>query len=149
MGEEYKRYESEGTGYQSFSKIFKFMGFVMYGGWGLIGRFIPVFPVILGKMQIAGISIPMAALIWVMIYPMMIKVDFKSIREAGKNPKGLFIIWITNWLINPFTMYGIANFFLFVIFKGGFIAPELATQYLAGAVSLGAAPLHSHGFCLE
>ena len=84
----------------------------------LIGRFIPVFPVILGKMQIAGISIPMAALIWVMIYP-MIKVDFKSIREAGKNPKGLFITWITNWLINPFRMYGIASFFLFVIFKGG------------------------------
>ncbi len=105
----------------------------------LIGRFIPVFPVILGKMQIAGISIPMAALIWVMIYPMMIKVDFKSIREAGKNPKGLFITWITNWLIKPFTMYGIASFFWFVIFKG-FIAPELATQYLAGAVLLGAAP---------
>ena len=105
----------------------------------LIGRLIPVFPVILGKMQIAGISIPMAALIWVMIYPMMIKVDFKSIREAGKNPKGLFITWITNWLIKPFTMYGIASFFLFVIFKG-FITPELATQYLAGAVLLGAAP---------
>ena len=68
--------------------------------------------------KIAGISIPMAALIWVMIYQMMIKVDFKSIREAGKNPKGLFITWITNWLINLFTMNGIASFFLFVIFKG-------------------------------
>ena len=100
MGEEYKRYESEGTGYQSFSKIFKFMGFVMYGGWGgLIGRFIPVFPVILGKMQIAGISIPMAALIWVMIYPMMIKVDFKSIREAGKKSKR-FIYNMDNQLVD-------------------------------------------------
>ena len=57
----------------------------------------------------------------------------------GRNPKGFFITWITNWLIKPFTMYGIASLFLFTVFKG-FIAPELATQYLAGAVLLGAAP---------
>lgn len=74
-----------------------------------------------------------------MIYPMMLKVDFQSIKQVGKNPKGLFITWITNWLIKPFTMYGIASLFLFTVFKG-FIAPELATQYLAGAVLLGAAP---------
>lgn len=74
-----------------------------------------------------------------MIYPMMLKVDFQSIKQVGKNPKGLFITWITNWLIKPFTMYGIATLFLFTVFKG-FIAPELATQYLAGAVLLGAAP---------
>ena len=74
-----------------------------------------------------------------MIYPMMMKVDFQSIRNVGKNPKGLFITWITNWLIKPFTMYGIASLFFFVIFKA-FITPELATEYLAGAVLLGAAP---------
>lgn len=63
------------------------------------------------------------------------------IRESygGKNPKGLFVTWITNWLIKPFTMYGIASLFFFVIFKA-FITPELATEYLAGAVLLGAAP---------
>lgn len=60
-------------------------------------------------------------------------------KQVGKNPKGLFITWITNWLIKPFTMYGIASLFLFTIFKG-LIAPELATEYLAGAVLLGAAP---------
>lgn len=65
--------------------------------------------------------------------------DFQSIRNVGRNPKGLFVTWITNWLIKPFTMYGIASLFFFVIFKG-FIAPELATEYLAGAVLLGAAP---------
>ncbi len=105
----------------------------------LIGHFLPMVPRVLGRMQIAGISIPIAALIWIMIYPMMIKVDFQSIREVGKNPKGLFVTWITNWLIKPFTMYGLAYLFLFIVFRQ-FIAPELATQYLAGAVLLGAAP---------
>jgi ACR3 family arsenite transporter len=105
----------------------------------LIGRFLPAIPAFLGKLEIAGISIPIAVLIWVMIYPMMLKVDFQSIRQVGKNPKGLFITWIVNWLIKPFTMYGIAYLFLFVIFKA-FISPEIATEYLAGAVLLGAAP---------
>ncbi len=77
----------------------------------LIGHFLPAVPRILGRMQVAGISIPIAVLIWIMIYPMMIKVDFQSIREVGKNPKGLFVTWITNWLIKPFTMYGLAYLF--------------------------------------
>lgn len=104
-----------------------------------IGKFLPIIPNTLDKWQIYGISIPIAILIWVMIYPMMMKVDFQSVKQVGKNPKGLFITWITNWLIKPFTMYGIAYLFLFVIFKA-FISPELAREYLAGAVLLGAAP---------
>lgn len=104
-----------------------------------IGIFFPIIPNALDKWQIYGISIPIAILIWVMIYPMMMKVDFQSVKQVGKNPKGLFITWITNWLIKPFTMYGIAYLFLFVIFKA-FISPELAREYLAGAVLLGAAP---------
>lgn len=104
-----------------------------------IGKFLPIIPNALDKWQIYGISIPIAILIWVMIYPMMMKVDFQSVKQVGKNPKGLFITWITNWLIKPFTMYGIAYLFLFVIFKA-FISPELAREYLAGAVLLGAAP---------
>ena len=105
----------------------------------IIGKFIPAVPEFLGKLEIAGISVPIAVLIWVMIYPMMMKVDFKSIKQVGKNPKGLFVTWAVNWLIKPFTMYGITYLFLFVVFKT-FIAPELATEYLAGAVLLGAAP---------
>ena len=104
-----------------------------------IGHFLPAIPAFLNKLQIAGISIPIAVLIWVMIYPMMMKVDFQSVRRIGKNPKGLVVTWITNWLIKPFTMYGIAYLFLFIIFKA-LIPEELATQYLAGAVLLGAAP---------
>lgn len=105
----------------------------------LIGKFLPQIPDFLNRFEYARVSIPMAILIWVMIYPMMMKVDFRSIRNVGKNPKGLFITWIVNWLIKPFTMYGIASLFFFTVFKA-FITPELATEYLAGAVLLGAAP---------
>lgn len=105
----------------------------------LISQFIPKIPEFLGKFEYANVSIPMAVLIWVMIYPMMMKVDFKSIKDVGKNPKGLFVTWITNWLIKPFTMFGIATLFFYVIFKN-LIPANLAKDYLAGAVLLGAAP---------
>lgn len=105
----------------------------------LIGKFLPSIPQFLGKFEYANVSIPIAALIWLMIYPMMLKVDFQSIKNVGKNPKGLFVTWITNWLIKPFTMFAIAYFFFFVIFKD-IISAELAREYLAGAVLLGAAP---------
>lgn len=105
----------------------------------LIGKFLPAIPTFLNRFEYAKVSIPMSILIWLMIYPMMMKVDFQSIKNVGKNPKGLFVTWITNWLIKPFVMYAIASLFFFVIFKG-FITPELATEYLAGAVLLGAAP---------
>ncbi len=74
-----------------------------------------------------------------MIYPMMMKVDFASIKNVGKNPKGLYVTWVTNWLIKPFTMYALAWFFFFVIFKA-LIPADLAKDYLAGAILLGAAP---------
>lgn len=105
----------------------------------LIGKFLPEIPQFLGKFEYANVSIPIAILIWIMIYPMMLKVDFQSIKYVGQNPKGLFVTWVTNWLIKPFTMFGIASFFFYVVFKG-LIAPDLAKDYLAGAVLLGAAP---------
>ena len=105
----------------------------------LIGKFLPGIPAFLGRFEYANVSIPMAILIWLMIYPMMLKVDFQSIKNVGKNPKGLFVTWVTNWLIKPFTMFGIAWLFFFVIFKE-LIPAELAKDYLAGAILLGAAP---------
>ncbi len=104
-----------------------------------IGVFLPGIPNFLSKFEYASVSIPIAILIWLMIYPMMMKVDFKSVKNVRKNPKGLFVTWITNWLIKPFTMYGIAWLFFFVIFKT-LIPPDLAKDYLAGAILLGAAP---------
>lgn len=104
-----------------------------------IGRFLPSIPAFLSRFEYAKVSIPIAVLIWLMIYPMMMKVDFTSIKNAGKNPKGLLVTWVTNWLIKPFTMFGIASFFFYVVFKK-IITPDLAKNYLAGAVLLGAAP---------
>jgi len=105
----------------------------------LIGKFLPAIPEFLGQFEYANVSVPIAILIWIMIYPMMMKVDFQSVRTVGKNPKGLFVTWVTNWLIKPFTMYGIAVFFFYVVFKN-IIPANLAKDYLAGAVLLGAAP---------
>lgn len=105
----------------------------------LIGQFAPVIPKTLEKFEVEKVSIPVAVLIWLMIYPMMLKIDFTSIVGATKKPKGLVVTCVTNWLIKPFTMYIIAAFFLKVVFR--FFIPEaLATEYVAGAVLLGAAP---------
>lgn len=104
-----------------------------------IGQLLPIIPETLNKFEYYNVSIPVAILIWLMIYPMMLKIDFSSILNATKKPKGLIVTCVTNWLIKPFTMYAIAAFFLLVVFKG-IIAPDLAKEYLAGAVLLGAAP---------
>lgn len=104
-----------------------------------IGRYVQVIPNFLSKLEYANVSIPVAILIWLMIYPMMLKIDFSSIVNATKKPKGLAVTLVTNWLIKPFTMYAIALFFFKVVFKN-FIPDSLATEYLAGAVLLGAAP---------
>ena len=105
----------------------------------LVGIYLPGIPKFLNKFEYYNVSIPVAILIWLMIYPMMLKVDFNSVKKVGENPKGLIVTWITNWLIKPFTMYGLAYFFFFVVFKN-IISPNLAKDYLAGAVLLGAAP---------
>jgi len=105
----------------------------------LIGQFLPEIPTFLGQFEYAEVSISIAILIWLMIYPMMLKVDFQSVKNIGKNPKGLYVTWITNWLIKPFAIFGIAWLFFYVIFAA-FIPAELAKDYLAGAILLGAAP---------
>lgn len=104
-----------------------------------IGKFLPIIPDTLSKFEYYNVSIPVAILIWLMIYPMMLKIDFTSIVNAGKKPKGIILTCIVNWLIKPFTMYAIAWFFLFIVFKN-LIPADLGKEYLAGAVLLGAAP---------
>ena len=105
----------------------------------LIGYFWPAAATILSKATYAQISIPVAVLIWAMIYPMMVQIDFSSILQAGKKPKGVIVTTVSNWLIKPFTMFLFASLFLKIIFSP-FISPALAKQYLAGAILLGAAP---------
>lgn len=105
----------------------------------LIGVYLPQIPQTLDKFTYAQVSIPVAILIWLMIYPMMLKIDFTSIKNATKQKKGLAVTCCTNWLIKPFTMYAISYFFLLIVFKN-IIPSDLAKDYLAGAVLLGAAP---------
>ncbi|MGL4410737.1 MAG: ACR3 family arsenite efflux transporter [Bacteroidales bacterium] len=104
-----------------------------------IGEFIPSIPNTLSQFEYANVSIPIAILIWIMIYPMMLKVDFNSVKNVGKRPKGVLITCVTNWLIKPFTMFAIAWFFFYNVFES-LIPEDLANEYLAGAVLLGAAP---------
>jgi ACR3 family arsenite transporter len=104
-----------------------------------IGVFLPAVPEFLSRLEYAQVSIPVAVLIWLMIFPMMLKVDFASLKNAGRKPKGLVVTLVMNWLVKPFTMFAIAWFFLRVVFRP-FLPAELATEYVAGAVLLGAAP---------
>ncbi|MCH5178273.1 MAG: ACR3 family arsenite efflux transporter [Prevotellaceae bacterium] len=105
----------------------------------IVGQLLPVIPETLGQWEYANVSAPIAVLIWLMIYPMMLKVDFRSVRNVARQPKGIVVTCVTNWLVKPFTMFGVAWVFFFVIFKA-FIPANLANDYLAGAVLLGAAP---------
>ena len=105
----------------------------------LLGQFAPVIPETLSRFEYAQVSIPVAVLIWAMIFPMMLQIDFTSIAGVRRQPKGLVITTTVNWLIKPFTMFAIAWFFFMVVFEP-FIANETASQYLAGAILLGAAP---------
>ena len=122
-----------------FEKYLTLWVLLCMGAGILIGLFLPAVPAFLGRLEYAHVSLPVAVLIWLMIYPMMLKIDFASIKNVGKNPKGLVVTWVTNWLIKPFTMYAIASLFFYVIFRS-FIPEEMGRQYLAGAVLLGAAP---------
>ena len=105
----------------------------------LIGKFLPGVPEFLQRFEYAKVSIPIAVLIWLMIYPMMMKVDFTSLRNVRREPKGLYLTWVVNWLIKPFTMFGVAALFFYVVFKA-WIPADLAKDYLAGAVLLGTEP---------
>ncbi|MDX9845978.1 MAG: ACR3 family arsenite efflux transporter [Tenuifilaceae bacterium] len=94
---------------------------------------------VLSDLEIYRVNIPVAILIWAMIYPMMLQVDFSSIKNVGKKPKGLLLTVTVNWLIKPFTM----AFFAWIFFSklyGAFINPAEAGEYIAGAIILGAAP---------
>lgn len=105
----------------------------------LIGQFLPGIPAFLEKIQFAQQNIPIAVLIWIMIYPMMMKIDFQSIKNVRKNPLGIVISSGNSWLIKPFLMFGLATLFFNVVFRA-LIPGDLAQDYITGAVLLGVAP---------
>ncbi len=108
------------------------------GGIG-IGHFAGDSIGVISSMEIAKVNIPVAILIWLMIYPMMLQIDFSSIKQIRRRPKGVVLTLVVNWLIKPFTMAFFAWLFFSNIYQA-WIEPELAGEYIAGAIILGAAP---------
>ncbi len=104
-----------------------------------VGQWLPAVAEVLSRFEYAQVSVPVAVLIWAMIFPMMAQIDFSAIVGVRREPKGLLVTTGINWLVKPFTMFAIAYLFLLVIFAP-LIPEELGRQYLAGAILLGAAP---------
>jgi arsenite transporter len=104
-----------------------------------IGQWFPGVPDTLSQYEYASVSVPVAILIWAMIFPMMVQIDLGSIVGVRREPRGLIVTTTVNWLIKPFTMFAISWFFLIVVFSR-FIDEPLAREYLSGAILLGAAP---------
>ncbi len=93
----------------------------------------------LATVEVASVNLVVAVFIWVMIYPMMVNVDFASIKDVGRKPKGLCITLAVNWLIKPFTMAALGIVFFESVFAG-FVEPQTAKEYIAGMILLGVAP---------
>ncbi len=108
------------------------------GGTALDNLFPGLFST-LSALEIANVNLVVAVLIWIMIYPMMVKVDFASLAHIGDRPKGTIITVVVNWLIKPFTMAGLAVLFFEYVFRG-LVDPQSAQEYVAGMILLGAAP---------
>ncbi|WP_432450145.1 ACR3 family arsenite efflux transporter [Aliiroseovarius marinus] len=105
----------------------------------VLGNLLPGVFTIIASAEIARVNLVVAVLIWVMIYPMMVQVDFASIKDVGKRPRGLVLTLVINWLIKPFTMAALGWLFFRVIFAG-LVDPDTASEYIAGMILLGVAP---------
>ena len=105
----------------------------------LLGNLIPAAFQMIASFEYAHVNLAVAVLIWVMIYPMMVQIDFSSIKDVGKRPKGLILTLVVNWLIKPFTMAALGWLFFKVLFVD-FVDPQSATEYIAGMILLGVAP---------
>ncbi len=104
-----------------------------------LGTLVPGVFQIFADLEYASVNLPIAVLIWLMIYPMMVQVDFAAIRDVGKRPKGLMLTLVVNWLIKPFTMAGLGWLFFRVLFVD-LVDPATASEYIAGMILLGVAP---------
>ncbi|GAB1257928.1 ACR3 family arsenite efflux transporter [Aurantivibrio plasticivorans] len=114
------------------------VGLCILAGIGL-GSLMPAVFQWVSSIEYASVNLVVAVLIWVMIYPMMTSVDFSSIKNVGRKPKGLCITLVVNWLIKPFSMAALGILFFEYIFKD-FVDPQTAKEYIAGMILLGVAP---------
>lgn len=122
-----------------FEKYLTIWVFLCIVGGVLLGSFAGETILVLSDWNIATVNIPVSLLVWLMIYPMMVQIDFSSIKYVSRNWKGLGLTVVINWMIKPFTMALFAYIFFFELYQAWMI-PEDAEQYLAGAILLGAAP---------
>jgi ACR3 family arsenite transporter len=104
-----------------------------------LGYLVPSAFSLIASWEYAHVNLLIAVLIWLMIYPMMIQVDFSSIKDVPKKPKGLILTFVINWLIKPFTMAALGWLFFHIIFAD-LVSPETAKEYIAGMILLGVAP---------
>jgi ACR3 family arsenite transporter len=104
-----------------------------------LGASLPGLFQLVASLEVASVNLVVAVFIWVMIYPMMVNVDFSSLKDVGKKPKGLCITLVVNWLIKPFTMAALGIFFFEYLFAG-LVDPQTAKEYIAGMILLGVAP---------
>lgn len=114
------------------------VGLSIIAGIGL-GLAIPGVFELIATLEYAHVNLIVALLIWLMIYPMMIQIDFSSIKDVGKKPKGLALTLVINWLIKPFTMAALGWLFFKVLFAD-LVDPQSANEYIAGMILLGVAP---------
>ncbi|MFT7432961.1 MAG: ACR3 family arsenite transporter [Alphaproteobacteria bacterium] len=104
-----------------------------------LGVFIPSVLQTIARIEYANVNFIIAFLIWIMIYPMMVQVDFSSLKDLGKRPKGLCITLVVNWLVKPFTMAFLGVLFFKYVFAG-LVPADTAQEYIAGMILLGVAP---------
>ena len=104
-----------------------------------LGSAVPALVGVLSRLEVRHVNLPIAVLIWLMIYPMMLRVDLAAVRGVGQRPKGLLLVLFVNWLVKPFSMAALGWLFFKHLFAG-LVGPELGDQYLAGAIILAAAP---------
>ena len=104
-----------------------------------LGALFPGIFAAIARLEYASVNLVVAAFIWLMIYPMMVNVDFASLRDVGRRPKGLCITLVVNWLVKPFTMAFLGVLFFEVLFRD-FVDPATAREYIAGMILLGVAP---------
>ena len=130
---------SAAAGLGSFERWLSVWVALAIGAGLFLGNIFPGAFSALAALEIASVNLPVAVLIWAMVYPMMVGVDFRALRQVGDKPKGLVVTLVVNWLIKPFTMAALGVLFFNYVFAG-LIPPDDAQAYLAGVILLGAAP---------
>lgn len=139
----------EDTHFTFFQKFLPLWVSLCMGAGILIGRFLPSVPVYLDRLSVFNVSIPIGVCLFMMMYPIMVKIDFARVIQAGKNPKPIILTLLINWALKPFTMYGFSTLFLGYLFRGFFSGTEVLSDgstvevyrsYVSGAILLGIAP---------